>query len=187
MIGTIPIAGQMGLRTVDMPPPNVLRRVKRLALYALFGCLALIFALDALDQGSRMASVDLALVIIVVASWAIISEVSYYVRIAQERSRQEQEHARLEGARLTASAMQDKIANKLSLTVGYSEFLVADPRLPEDLREQAEKAMQGAKAAAEIMSELKRVTREDYEAGRRVPELLDAERAQLRELERSAG
>src|SRR5262249_32197026 len=98
MIGAIPIAGPMGLRRVDMPPPNVLRRVKRLALYALFGCLALIFALDALDQGSRMASVDLALVIIVVASWAIISEVSYYVRVAQERSRQEQENARLEGA-----------------------------------------------------------------------------------------
>jgi hypothetical protein len=59
--------------------------------------------------------------------------------------------------------MQDRIANKLSLTVGYAEFLVTDPRLPEDLRQQAQKAMDGARAAAEQMSELKRLTRQDYE------------------------
>jgi hypothetical protein len=60
--------------------------------------------------------------------------------------------------------MQDRIANKLSLTVGYAEFLVTDPRLPDDLREYAQKAMDGARAAAEQMSELKRLTRADYEA-----------------------
>jgi hypothetical protein len=59
--------------------------------------------------------------------------------------------------------MQDRIANKLSLTVGYTEFLVTDPRLPEDLREHAQRAMDGARAAAEQMSELKRVTRQEYE------------------------
>ena len=50
--------------------------------------------------------------------------------------------------------------------VGYAEFLVTDPRLPEDLREQAQKAMDGARAAAEQMSELKRLTRQEYEAAR---------------------
>ena len=60
--------------------------------------------------------------------------------------------------------MQDRIANKLSLTVGYAEFLVTDERLPDDLREHAQRAMDGAKAAAEQMSELKRLTRKDYEA-----------------------
>jgi hypothetical protein len=60
--------------------------------------------------------------------------------------------------------MQDRIANKLSLTVGYTEFLVTDPRLPEDLREHAQRAMDGARAAAEQMSELKRLTRQEYEA-----------------------
>jgi hypothetical protein len=171
----------------DAPPANILRRVKRLALYALFGCLGLVVALEALDQGPRQVSINLALVMILVASWAIISEVSAYVRSAEARAKLEQESARLEGARLTASAMQDRIANKLSLTVGYSEFLVNDPRLPPDLREQAEKAMRGAQAAAEIVSELKRITREEYEGTRGVPALLDAEREQLRELERSAG
>ena len=73
------------------------------------------------------------------------------------------EAARLEGARMTASAMQDRIANKLSLTVGYTEFLITDPRMPADLRDQAQRAMNGARAAAEQMSELKRLTRQEYE------------------------
>jgi hypothetical protein len=59
--------------------------------------------------------------------------------------------------------MQDRIANKLSLTVGYAEFLISDPRLPDDLRELAQRAMDGARAASEQMSELKRLTRKDYE------------------------
>ena len=65
---------------------------------------------------------------------------------------------------MTANAMQDRIANKLSLTVGYTEFLVTDARMPEDLREHAQRAMDGARAAAEQMSELKRLTRQEYQA-----------------------
>src|SRR5947209_9139523 len=90
--------------------------------------------------------------------------VTVYLRAEDARGVAESEAARLEGARMTASAMQDRIANKLSLTVGYAEFLVTDERLPDDLREHAQRAMDGAKAAAEQMSELKRLTRKDYEA-----------------------
>jgi len=36
--------------------------------------------------------------------------------------------------------------------------------MPEDLREHAQRAIDGARAAAEQMSELKRLTRKDYEA-----------------------
>jgi hypothetical protein len=108
-------------------------------------------------------SVRLALAIILVASWAIVMHVTVYLRAEDSRRVAESEAARLEGARMTASAMQDRIANKLSLTVGYAEFLVTDQRLPEDLREYAQRAMDGAKAAAEQMSELKRVTRQHYE------------------------
>ena len=86
----------------------------------------------------------LALAVILVASWAIVMQVTVYLRAEDARRAAESEAARLEGARLTASAMQDRIANKLSLTVGYAEFLVTDPRLPDDLREHAQKAMDGA-------------------------------------------
>jgi hypothetical protein len=143
--------------------PYVLRRIKRLIWFALVACVALIGALEARPQLPQQLSVRLALAVILVASWAIVIHITVYLRAEETRRAAESEAARLEGARLTASAMQDRIANKLSLTVGYTEFLVTDPRLPEDLREHAQRAMDGARAAAEQMSELKRLTRADYE------------------------
>src|SRR5918911_766106 len=143
--------------------PATLRRVKRLTWFALLAALSIIGGRQIVDDLPRQVSTELALGIIVVASWAIVAQVAWYVRSEEARRTAESEVARLEGARSTASAMQDRIANKLSLTVGYTEFLVTDPRLPDDLREQAQKAMNGARAAAEQMSELKRLTRQEYE------------------------
>jgi hypothetical protein len=143
--------------------PATLRRVKRLTWFALLGALAIVGGTQIVDDLPRQVSIELALGMIVVASWAIVAQVAWYVRSEEARREAESEVARLEGARSTASAMQDRIANKLSLTVGYTEFLVTDERLPEDLRQQAQKAMEGALAAAEIMSELKRVTRLESE------------------------
>src|SRR5205085_5810574 len=143
--------------------PYVLRRVKRLIWFALVACVALISTLESRQELPQQLSVRLALAIILVASWAIVIHVTVYLRAEDARRAVEAEAARLEGARLTASAMQDRIANKLSLTVGYAEFLVTDPRMPEDLREHAQRAMDGARAAAEQMSELKRLTRQDYQ------------------------
>jgi hypothetical protein len=144
--------------------PYVLRRIKRLIWFALVACVALIGTLETSQELPYQLSMRLALGVILVASWAIVMQVTVYLRAEDARRAAESEAARLEGARLTASAMQDRIANKLSLTVGYAEFLVTDPRLPEDLREQAQKAIDGARAAAEQMSELKRLTRQEYES-----------------------
>jgi hypothetical protein len=154
------------LRSDAHTTPEVLRRVKRLIWFALVACVALIGTLETRQELPQQLSERLALAVILVASWAIVMNVTVYLRAEDVRRAAESEAARLEGARLTASAMQDRIANKLSLTVGYAEFLVTDPRLPKDLREQAQKAMDGARAAAEQMSELKRLTRQEYEAAR---------------------
>lgn len=151
------------VRTGLPATPYVLRRIKRLIWFALVACVALIGTLESQQQLPTQLSTRLALAVILVASWAIVMQVTVYLRAEDARRAAESEAARLEGARLTASAMQDRIANKLSLTVGYAEFLVTDPRIPEDLREHAQKAIDGAKAAAEQMSELKRLTRQDYE------------------------
>jgi hypothetical protein len=144
--------------------PYVLRRVKRLIWFALVACVALIGTVDGNQRLPQQLSIRLALAVILVASWAIVMHVTMYLRAEDARRATESEAARLEGARMTASAMQDRIANKLSLTVGYAEFLVTDPRMPEDLREHAQRAIDGARAAAEQMSELKRLTRKEYEA-----------------------
>jgi hypothetical protein len=141
----------------------VLRRIKRLIWFALVACVALIGTLQSNQELPTQLSMRLALAVILVASWAIVMQVTVYLRAEDARRQAESEAARLEGARLTASAMQDRIANKLSLTVGYAEFLVTDPRLPDDLRDHAQKAMDGARAAAEQMSELKRLTRQEYQ------------------------
>jgi len=186
MIGAISIAGKQPMQCQDQGTSSyLLRRIKRLALYGLVACLGLAVALESSGATAHMLIVNIAMLTIVVASWCIITHVSQYMRLADARRKQDTDTALLEGARLTASAMQDRIANKLSLTVGYSEFLMSDPRLPEDVREQAKKAMEGAKAAAAIMSELKRMTRDEYEAAPRVADFLDAERTTLSGLERS--
>ena len=144
--------------------PYVLRRVKRLIWFALVACVALIGTLEGGQELPQQLSERLALAVILVASWAVVIHVTIYLRAEEGRRAAQSEAARLEGARMTASAMQDRIANKLSLTVGYTEFLVTDGRLPDDLRAHAQRAMDGAKAAAEQMSELKRLTRRQYEA-----------------------
>jgi hypothetical protein len=146
----------------------VLRRVKRLIWFALVGCVGLIAALESTQALAWELSEQLALAVILVASWAILIQVSVHLRTEDARRTAAAEAARLEGARVTASAMQDRIANKLSLTVGYTEFLVSDPRMPDDLREHAQRAMNGAKAAAEQMSELKRLTRQQFETSQKV-------------------
>jgi hypothetical protein len=159
------IRGGWAMQAGPLPTtPYLLRRVKRLTWFALVACVALMATRNVRPDVSEEVSTRLALIVILVASWAIVVHVTLYLRTEETRRAAASEAARLEGARLTASAMQDRIANKLSLTVGYAEFLVTDPRLPEDLREQAQKAMDGARAAAEQMSQLKRLTRQDYEA-----------------------
>jgi hypothetical protein len=161
------LSGSMGRSAEFTTTPYVLRRVKRLIWFALVACVALIGTLESQQDLPQQLSVRLALAVILVASWAIVMHVTVYLRGEDARRTAEAEAARLEGARLTASAMQDRIANKLSLTVGYAEFLVTDPRMPEDLREHAQRAMDGARAAAEQMSELKRLTRQQRDS--RVP------------------
>jgi hypothetical protein len=155
--------GHSNRTTTSPSTAYVLRRVKRLIWFALVACVALIGTLESRQELPQQLSIRLALAVILVASWAIVLHVTSYLRAEDVRRAAESEAARLEGARLTASAMQDRIANKLSLTVGYAEFLLTDPRLPDDLREHAQKAMDGARAAAEQMSELKRLTRQEYE------------------------
>jgi hypothetical protein len=158
------LSGSAGGAAEYITTPDVLRRVKRLIWFALVACVALVGTLEGNSDLPQQLSMRLSLAIILVASWAIVMHVTVYLRNEDARRTAGAEAARLEGARLTASAMQDRIANKLSLTVGYAEFLVTDPRMPEDLREHAQRAMDGARAAAEQVSELKRLTRRDYEA-----------------------
>jgi hypothetical protein len=128
-----------------------------MVLFVLLACVALAAA-TSFDSGPPGLG-GLSLIVILVACWASIGFVEAHQQEEATRAAEQAETARLEGARLTANAMQDRIANKLSITVGYCEMLAGDPRLPADLRDQAARAMAGAAGAAKTMSDLRQLTR----------------------------
>lgn len=68
---------------------------------------------------------------------------------------------RLESVVLAARTMQAEMNNQLALSVGYGELLTKSPRLPDDLRLQAEEALRGAEEAAETLARLCRIARLD--------------------------
>jgi PAS domain S-box-containing protein len=68
------------------------------------------------------------------------------------------ERARLEGVLLAARTAQHALNNQLALTVGYTDVLAADRRLPADLVEVAHEALSGAQAAAATLQQLQRIT-----------------------------
>jgi hypothetical protein len=69
--------------------------------------------------------------------------------------------------------MEHHLNNQLFVTVGFCEVLAKSPRLPEDLRGQAERALEGAEAAARTLAELQRLSRLDEDPGLRGPPVID--------------
>src|SRR5207248_8460060 len=89
---------------------NTLRRVKRLALVVIVSCLSLSAALTLSNELSGDMRAALALLVAVVASWAIVNEVTGHMQWERANRAANAHAARLEGARLTAATMQDRIA-----------------------------------------------------------------------------
>ena len=83
------------------------------------------------------------------------------------------ERGRLDGAVKTARLVADRLNNKLALLTGYGELL---PRAsPVDARRFAEKLLEGALEAAEIVARLQRIVRFEETAAADQPMLdLDA-------------
>lgn len=73
----------------------------------------------------------------------------------EERASAEQ--LRLEGVLLMARTAEHLLNNQLSLTVGYTELLARDPRLPEDARALASEALHGATEAARTVQQFPRI------------------------------
>jgi GAF domain-containing protein len=69
------------------------------------------------------------------------------------------ERARLEGVLLAARTAQHELNNQLALAKGYAELLIGSPDLPPQLCELAEEVMHAADDAAEIVRQMRSVTR----------------------------
>ena len=106
----------------------------------------------------------IALGVILLSMYVTCRSVRLY--IARDRSRLAAlEHdAQLKGASTVANTLRDRIGNKLAVTAGYSEMLLDDPHLPEDVHAQAERIFNSSMAAATTMQATLRSARLDLEA-----------------------
>ena len=95
-----------------------------------------------------------AIGLILLGSYATYRRVRGYLHAEADRDRAVAKEARLQGVALAANTFRHHLGNKLAITVGYSEMLADDPRLPTDIHEQAEKILSSAMAAAETMHAL---------------------------------
>jgi GAF domain-containing protein len=69
------------------------------------------------------------------------------------------ERARLAGVLLAARTAQHEVNNRLAIAVGYAEYIARDARLPDETRERATIAAENAQAAADVLAELRLLTR----------------------------
>ena len=81
---------------------------------------------------------------------------------------------RLEAVALTVRTIKHQLGNKLAVTVGYSEMLAEDPRLPPDLQAHAQQALTSAMAAADVVHRLDtELVRVEIDASTAGPPVLD--------------
>jgi phosphoenolpyruvate-protein kinase (PTS system EI component) len=134
---------------------RVLRRVQRLIWFGLTSTavVAGTVVLCGPDVPGQ-AQEELALLVIVASSWAVVHQVARHTRGEQARMHASTEAARREAVRFLSHLAKDRVKNKLAITAGYTEIVADDPRLPEDLRTQVLKAVEGAFAAARAIDQL---------------------------------
>ena len=81
---------------------------------------------------------------------AVIRDMTERRQLERERSMK----AHLEGVLLTARTFEHELNTTLTASIGYAQLLARDPRLPEQLRTRAERALDGSREAADIIKRL---------------------------------
>jgi signal transduction histidine kinase len=152
--------------------------VRRIRSVILLGGLYIVMlfsmALPDAPADFRTTLVTGVLAIFLFCAWAAYRLLALYVRAEREREATTAEAARLEGVTLAARTVRHHLANRLAVTVGFSEMLADDPRLPDELGEQARKIMTSATAAVETVDRLQGpITRVQLDSSVAGPALLD--------------
>jgi hypothetical protein len=137
-------------------PDSFERHVRRLGWYTLLANLALLIPLIRLTASSELSLLGgLGALVIIVAVFAVIRDVGRYVQQEQARRRDAVATSHRAGACVAASTIQDRVANMLSLSVGYVGMLAEAEQLSPVARDQADRAIQAAMAASRAVSAFK--------------------------------
>jgi hypothetical protein len=138
------------------PPDFFERHIRRLAWYALLASIALLVPIVRTSASTDLNLVGaLGALVIVVVVLTVVRDVGRYVRREQARRAESASAAEQTGACLAAATIHDRIANLLSVTVGYVELLAESEQLSPEARDQAERAVQAALSATRAVSGFK--------------------------------
>jgi hypothetical protein len=132
------------------------RHIRRLAWYTLLASIALLTPIVRKSDSAETELVSaLGAGVIVIAVLTVVRDVGRYVRQEQVRRQAAAAASQQAGACLAAATIHDRIANLLSVTVGYVELVGEAEQLSPLAREQAELAIQAALAATRAVSAFK--------------------------------
>ncbi len=110
---------------------------------------------DLLEPVSHtVAFVAATMAVVLLAICASYRGLAVYIRAEDRREAEIADAARLEGVSLAADTLRHQVGNKLAVAAGYSELLAEDPRVPPELRQQANKVLTSAMAAAAVVQQL---------------------------------
>jgi hypothetical protein len=159
---------------------HVLHRIRRLrSLSALASLVLLVVGSVRVARGQAAQPLGLvtgAAAIIFVTVCASYRSIATYVRTADRREAEVADAARRDGANLAANTLQHHIGNKLAVTVGYSEMLLDDPRLPAELQGQLRNVLSSAMGAAAVVHKLDtQLARIEIDRSVAGPEVLDVD------------
>jgi hypothetical protein len=131
---------------------DLLRRVEVLVLLAATCAMLIPATRYAVDNSSLGGPIEwLAVGVILLSMYLACRSVRLYVTRDRLRLVAAARDAHLQGASLVTDTLRDRVGNKLAVTAGYSEMLLEDPRLPQDVREQAERIFDSSMSAARTM------------------------------------
>jgi signal transduction histidine kinase len=156
------------------PDRSLVQRVRKVIG---FGCLAIgaLITTASPALGSHLQPILVAIVFLLCA-WAVYRLVAVHARGEADRENEIALAARLDGVTLAARTLRHHLGNRLAVTLGYSEILADDPRLPEDLEEHAHKIMASARAAADTLDEAQQhMVRLQLDTSLAGPPLLDVQ------------
>jgi signal transduction histidine kinase len=150
------ISSGRSTRRVIAPGALLLERITRLGwISVLAGVLAVLAANQVAARAVYLLGIiSLAMATSALAIAALHRGVAAYIRNEDRRTSKIADAAQRQGVTLAADTIRHHVGNRLAVVVGYSELLVDDASLPGDAREQANKVLTSAMAAAEVVHKL---------------------------------